>query len=104
MRSDVSRLAKSYLTTRAKSHHNETDLYNVAHSFNEILHVSDSFLFSPKNGEPGQGICTHPCGVYVCIVMSSRIVRVNINRVGLPNPARGQLDRENEHLPVPVRA
>ena len=36
---------------------------------------------------------------------SSRIIaRVRINRVRYVNPARGQLNRENECFPVPVRA
>ena len=41
--------------------------------------------------------------LYVCMVITYS--RVWINRVGkVANPARGQLNRENEYIPVPVRA
>ena len=33
-------------------------------------------------------------GMYVCMVQPGKVA----------NPARGQLNRENEHSPVPVRA
>ena len=37
-------------------------------------------------------------------VWSSHIARVRINRVRVANPARGQLNRENDFFSVPVRA
>ena len=40
--------------------------------------------------------------MYVCMVITYS--RVWINRVKVANPARGQLNRENENSPVPVRA
>ena len=41
---------------------------------------------------------------YVCIVIASTYSRVLTKRVKVVNPARGQLSRENEYFPVPVRA
>ena len=41
----------------------------------------------------------------VIYVWSSHIARVNKGQPGkVANPARGQLNRENEYFPVPVRA
>ena len=44
--------------------------------------------------------------IYVCMyIWSSHIARVSMDQPSkVANPARGQLNRENEYSPVPVRA
>ena len=50
--------------------------------------------------------CGHPVWIYVCMYVCMVITYCkSMNQPGkVANPARGQLNRENEHFPVPVRA
>ena len=49
-------------------------------------------------------VCMYVC-MYVYMWPSHIcIARVNDQRGKVANPAHGQLNRENEHFPVPVRA
>ena len=43
--------------------------------------------------------------VYMCVCVYDHTYSKSMDQPGkVANPARGQLDRENEHFPVPIRA